>query len=92
MTKFCIYQVGFVIHAIGETEEQCKRDYLREIGEEFDGSDNYYQCAWGDCVLIQCTDEVYNYVLENGGDIYKPQTLVYNYDTNVLELMTDEDN
>ncbi len=87
MTKFCIYQIGYgVIHAIGETAEQCKQNYLNETGEEFDGSDNYYQCANGDCVLLPCTDEVYNRVLKYGGQLFRNETLEYNYDTNVLEL------
>ena len=65
---YCIYQVGYdVIHAVGTSVEQCKQNYLDEIGEEFDGSDSYFQCAVGDCVLLRCTDEVYNRVLKDGG-------------------------
>lgn len=77
MSKFCIYQIGYgVIHAIGETEEQCRENYLTETGEEFNGSDNFYQCEIGDTVLIQCEDKIYNKVLTDGGQFRRGELVV----------------
>ena len=67
---YAIIQDGYCIHGVGETRQGALDDanfYWNEELELSDLSDPYNHFA-GDNICVECTEELYDEVMKNGGD------------------------
>jgi hypothetical protein len=69
---FCVFQNGYVIFGIGNTEEEAMNDAKKWLGHEdqdlvWDCLVPYPQAVDGELTILPCTEELFGFI-QDGGD------------------------